>query len=171
PLEKVMNQLALQISHEAHLHAEVHDGVRPSAQIDGCHAEPLVPRHYAVPRAGDALAATERARHGFAERDADILDGVVLVDVEISLGADSKVEGAVSRHQLQHVIQKADAGGDVVAGVPFDAKAHANLRLASLPVDYGAAHKPSRASMTTSVWRASPSVTRVRPPHPGAIQR
>jgi hypothetical protein len=76
---------------------------------------------------------------------------VVLVDVEISLRANLEIECAVTSHQLEHVIEKANASGDVVPALALDANAHANLCFACPPVDYGATHKPSNASMTISV--------------------
>ena len=55
----------------------------------------------------------ERLRHGFAERDADVLDRVVLIDVEIARRPSQlQIEPAVTREQLEHVIEEADAGAD-----------------------------------------------------------
>ena len=73
----------------------------------------------------------------------------------------------MARHQLEHVVEKADARANVVAALALDADADANLRLARSPVDYGTAHKPSSASMTISVWRTRPAVMRMQPPQPG----
>ena len=41
----------------------------------------------------------ERLRHGLAERDAEILDGVMLIDVEIAVRVDLQVERAVPRER------------------------------------------------------------------------
>ena len=51
----------------------------------------------------------------FAERDADVFDGVMLIDVEIAGGLDLQVEAAVPGDQVEHVIEKADAGAVLVA--------------------------------------------------------
>ena len=58
--------------------------MRPAAQIDRRDRERFVHRHHEVAGAVDALAVAERLGHRLAERDAEILDGVVLVDVEIA---------------------------------------------------------------------------------------
>ena len=50
--------------------------------------------------------------HGFAERDAGVFDGVVLIDVEIAFGFDVQIESAVARDEIEHVVEEADAGGD-----------------------------------------------------------
>ena len=47
----------------------------------------FVHRHHEVAGAIDAAAVAERLRHRFAERDADVFDGVMLIDVEVAGGA------------------------------------------------------------------------------------
>jgi hypothetical protein len=69
-------------------------------------------------------AVAERLRETrLAERDADVLDRVVLVDVEVARGVQRQVEAAVPREQLEHVVEEADAGADVVAALAVEASA------------------------------------------------
>ena len=63
---------------------EIDDRVRPAAEIDGRDGERLVHRHHEVAGAVDAAAVAERRRDGLAERDAEVLDRVVLIDVEVA---------------------------------------------------------------------------------------
>ena len=57
------------------------------AEIDGGDGERFVHRHDEIAGAVDALLVAERAIDSLAERDADVFDGVVLVDVEVALAA------------------------------------------------------------------------------------
>ena len=66
-----------------------------------------------MPRLSPSAWATRRAEH-----DADILGGVVEVDVQVALGADREVEQAVAGEGGQHVVEEADAGGNVRRPVP-----------------------------------------------------
>ena len=75
-----------------------------------------------------------------AEHDADVLDGVMLVDVEVALGVHRQVHDAVPGHQLQHVVQEADAGPHVVAPRPVQVEPDRDGRLAGAPVDQSFAH-------------------------------
>ena len=75
-----------------------------------------------------------------AEHDADVFDGVVLVDVEIAVGVKLQIEAAVLGEQLQHVIEEADAGGDVVAAAAFDLERAADLGLFGVALDGGGSH-------------------------------
>ena len=72
---------------------------------------------------------------GLAERDADVLDRVVLIDVEVAGGVQREVEAAVPREQLQHVIEKTDAGADVVASLAVEDQPAANLRFGRPPIE------------------------------------
>ena len=50
--------------------------------------------------------------HRLAERDADILGGVVVVDVQVALGLHGEIDAGMPRQQVQHVVEEADSGGD-----------------------------------------------------------
>ena len=76
--------------------------------------------------------------HRLAERDADVFDGVVLIDVEVARGLHLQVEAAVARDQIQHVIEKADAGAVVVAALAVEGQRHLDLRLGRPAIDYAA---------------------------------
>jgi hypothetical protein len=41
---------------------------------------------------GDALHVAERLLHRLAERDADVLSGMVVVDVQVALGIDREID-------------------------------------------------------------------------------
>ena len=72
----------------------------------------LVHRHMHVGIAGDALHVAERLLDRLAERDADVLGGVVVVDVQVALGLDGQVDAGMARQQVEHVVEEADAGRD-----------------------------------------------------------
>ena len=92
PLEEVVHELGLQIADPRRPDPQVHRGVRPAREIDRGDGQRFVHRHDEVPGALDAAARAERLVHGLAERDAEVLDRVMLVDVEVSPRVDDKVE-------------------------------------------------------------------------------
>ena len=63
-----------------------------------------------------------------ADHDAGVFDGVVLIDIEIAFGCELEIEAAVFGEELQHVIEEADAGRNLVASAAFDAEFAADLR-------------------------------------------
>ena len=138
--------------------------MRPAAQVERDDGQRLVHRHDEVAGAVDAAAIAQRLRHRFAERDAEVLDRVMLIDVEIAGGLDVEVEGAVPREQLQHVIEKPDAGRDGIAAASLDRQLQLDLRLVRLAIDHCAPHRySSMAATAASVASTVPVVTRMQP--------
>ncbi len=85
-LEPFLHQFGVEradlVAHELGLeHQE-----RPARDVDRHARQRLVHRHVHVGVAGDALHVAERLLHRLAERDADILGGVVVVDMQVALG-------------------------------------------------------------------------------------
>ena len=113
--------------------------MRPAAQVDRRDGQRLVHRHHEVAGAIDAALVADGRQHRFAERDAGVFDGVMLIDVEIAGGLDLEIEAAVPRHQVQHVIEKADAGAVLVLALAVERQRDLDLRFGGAPIDYRAA--------------------------------
>src|SRR6266511_993684 len=76
-----------------------------------------------------------------SQRDADILHGVVIVDMQVPGGPDLQVEESVARDVVQHMIEETDPRGDVPFTLPVNFQHEIdlgfrcltmNLRIASL---------------------------------------
>ena len=85
---------------------------RPAGNVDRDAGQRLVHRQVDVGVARDALHVAERLLHRLAERDADILGRVVVIDVQVALGPHRDVDQRVARQLVEHVVEKADAGRD-----------------------------------------------------------
>ena len=81
----------------------------------------------------------ERLGQCLAEHDAAILDRVVEVDVEVALGLELDVDQGVAGKLLEHVIEEADAGRDIVGACPIEVEARGDARFLGLAVDRGPA--------------------------------
>ena len=81
------------------------------------------------------LRSPSAFEHRLAERDADVLDGVVLIDVEVARGVQRQVEAAMPGEQLEHVVEEADAGANVVAALSVDRQRARDLRFRRLAVE------------------------------------
>ena len=136
PLEEIVDQLGLQIADEAHRDLGVDHGMRAAAQIDRGDRQRFVHRHHEVAGAVDAALVADRRRHRLAERNADVFDGVMLIDVEVAGGLHLEIEAAMARDEIQHVIEKADAGAVVVAALAVERQRDLDLRFRRAPIDY-----------------------------------
>jgi hypothetical protein len=66
---------------------------------------------------------------------ANILDRMVLVNLEIAARRNLKIESAMTGEQLEHVIEKVDAGGNLVASAPVQVQADVDVGLGGFAVD------------------------------------
>ncbi len=87
--------------------------VGAARQVDGDAGERLVDRDLRVTEPLDAGAVAPRLGERLPERDADVLDGVVLVDLQVAVGVDGQVEPAVPAELVEHVVEERHAGRHV----------------------------------------------------------
>ena len=116
------------------------DQERPAGEVEGGADQRLVHRQQARPVAADAGLVAEGLGEGAAERDADVLDGVVVVDVQIAGGAGLEVEERVAGELVEHVVEEADAGPVVVPAGAVEIEADRQGGLGGGAADFGAAH-------------------------------
>ena len=95
----------------------------------------LVHRQMAASIAVDAGLAAERPAEGLTETDADIFDGMMVIDFDIALGRYRQVEKAVHGKEGKHVIEERDTGIDRRLAFPVQVENQMYIRLPCLPFD------------------------------------
>ena len=133
--EEVGDQFGLQVADQARANLGVNGEGGAAAQVDGGDGEGFVHRHEEVSGAQNAALVAECAVECLAERDADVFDGVMLIDIEIAVALEFEIECAVAREQLQHVIEEANAGGDFVLAAAFDGEPDGDARFCGVALD------------------------------------
>ena len=172
PFEEIVDQLGLQIADAHDAHGEVYRGVGAATEIDRGHRQRLVHRHDEVAGAIDSAPVAQSRRDRFAEGYADVLDGMMLIDVEIAGRGESQIERAVPGDQFEHVIEEANAGADPVPAVAVEIDRHRDTRLGRAPVNYTAPHNTSSMLCTRRrVCSTMPVPIRMQPAHPGSVDR
>src|SRR5258708_4162871 len=100
------------------------------------------------------------------------VDGVMLVHVEIAVRFYLKIERPVPRDELEHVVQKPDAGVHGVSALALDTQRDGDAGLFRPSLDYGAAHKTSSiAAMQRRVCSTIPVAMPTEPAQPGSFDR
>ena len=130
------------------------DQVRPARNVERDAGQRLVHRQVDAGVAGDALLVAQRLGHGLAEHDAGILGRVVEVDVQVALGLERDVDQGVAGELLQHVVEEADAGRDVIGAGAVEIDGGLDLGLLGGALDGGL---PLHGNFALLAWRASPS--------------
>src|SRR5579884_4457561 len=136
PLKEVVYELGLQVADQPRLYFRINDGCDPSTQVYGGKAEGFVHRHQEISGAHNALLIAERAVKGFAQRDAYVFNGVVLVYVEITLAEQLQIKCSVPREEFEHVVEKTNAGTDLVSPCALNREAQRNLRFRCFAIDF-----------------------------------
>ena len=67
--------------------------------------------------ARDALEVSQSLFEGLPERDADVLGGVMMINVKIARGGHIQVEAGMMSEKIKHVVEKANAGRDRRSGL------------------------------------------------------
>ena len=89
--------------------------------------------------AHDAAQVAQSLAQGLSERDADILDGVMLVDMQIAFGCDLDIHQRMARQLVEHVVEKADAGRNLARAGSLDRELDGNVGFFRLARDLGLA--------------------------------
>ena len=116
-LEEVVEEVGWQATDFAAEEAQVEHGVRPPAQVDRGAGKRFIEGHVGGAGADEPGLIAGSLGEGLAEADADVFDGVVVVDPEVAGAADFEVEHAVFGDVAEHVVEEADPGlGDELPG-------------------------------------------------------
>src|SRR5579863_650586 len=126
--KEIVDQFALQIADLPVAHLRVNDRRGATSKINRGERKRFIHRHQKVAGAQNASFSAERQAEGFTQRDPDILDGVVLIYVEITPGVNFEIKRAVAGKQLEHVIEEAYAGRDAVPAMAIHAQLQPDAR-------------------------------------------
>ena len=118
---------------------EIVDEAGPPGEIEHDHGQRFVHGQQKGAVAADAALVAERLLERLAEGQPDVLDGVMAVDVEIAARGDHQIEAAVMSEELEHVIEKADAGAHLGGARAVERERHGDIGLAGDAMDLCAA--------------------------------
>jgi hypothetical protein len=139
-LEPLAHQLGVEGADLLGRKRAAEDQERPSRDVERDPRQRLVHGQVDIGVAGDAPLVAERLEKRLAEGDAGILGAVVVVDMEIARHLHVEVEEGVARQELQHVVEKADAGGDAGLSRAVEGKGYGHIGLGGAAADARGAH-------------------------------
>ena len=114
---------------------QVDHGIRTAADVDDRMGERLVHRDRALAEPGDPGSIAERLGERRAEDERDVLDRVVLVDLEVAVGADGEIEQAMVREGAEQVIVEPDARVDRPVALAIEPERDRDVGLRGGPGD------------------------------------
>ena len=108
-VEKLPRHLGVHAAAALACKAGVVHKVGPPAQIDGAECQRLIHRQHAAAVPHQPGLVAQRFFYGRAQRNADVLNGVMAVYVQVAAAGDAYIKQAVAGKAVQHVVKKADA--------------------------------------------------------------
>ena len=127
-LEEVMEHLSGDIAYLFAMELGIPNEPGTAAEVEGDLAEAIVHGETEAVAANAALVA-EGLEDAFAESDAGILDGVVLIDVEIALDVYGEVHARMTAYLFEHVVEEDEAGGDVATACAVEVEGDLDVGL------------------------------------------
>ena len=91
--------------------------------------------------AGDTGHGTKRLLHRLSQRDADVLGGVVIVDMKIAIRLDRDVDPRMPGQQIEHMVEEADPGRNLRHTRTVEVHRHLDVGLLGLALDRRRAHE------------------------------
>ncbi len=152
-LEELVGQLRVEGADHAALEVDAHVQPRATREVDHHARQRLVERHVGVAVAAQPLLVAHRLRDRLAERDADVFDRVVAVDVQIAVARDVEVDQPVAGDLVEHVVEEADAGGKLGSPRAVKVQGHTDLRLVGV-ADYVGSAVHDRFAFIASIIRS-----------------
>ena len=108
-LPEVFDQFAVEFADLLCRELGTEDHEVTAAEVDRGGDERLFHRKREMSVASNALLVTDCLLDRLAQADSDVLDRVVLVDVEVTVGSYLQVEYSVPREEFEHMVEEADA--------------------------------------------------------------
>src|SRR5450755_4001097 len=91
----------------------------------------------------NALLVADRARNGLTQRDADVLDRVMRIDVQVAVRLDVEIDEAMPRDLVEHVIEEGHTTRELRVAAAVEVDADRDLRLGGIATDARAAREDS----------------------------
>src|SRR5882672_471917 len=168
-LEKLVHQVDIELADQGARELDVVFEPGPAGEVDHHARQRLVERHVGVAEAAYARLVADRLGERLAERDADVLDGMVAVDVQVALGFDLEVDHGVARNLVEHVLEERQAGRELGRAFAVQVELHPDLGFFGISSDFSGSHDSASRKAVSSIRFSSgvPTVMRMHWAMPG----
>ena len=139
-MEPVLKKLGIHLAQTRLAETCLPDQKRTARNIDSDPAQRLVHRRIRMAVTDDSRLVTQRLCQSLADRERAIFGGVVLVDMQVTVDPAGQVDQRMPRKLFDHMIEKADPGGDIETTGPVEVQLDENIGLMGLAFYTGGAH-------------------------------
>jgi hypothetical protein len=138
--EEILEQLSLQIAYVNNCDLLIVNQRRAAPEIYRNHGQRLIHGLEEIASAINASPISQCSSEEISEHDACVFDSVMLIDIEIAISLQFEIEAAMFAEQLEHVIQEADAGQNLIRSPAFDNEATRDAGFLRFAIQAGFSH-------------------------------
>src|SRR5258708_756897 len=181
--EQIVYKLRLQIANTQSADLGINYRRGASSEIHRGQTERFVHWHDKITGAQNAAAIAQSTIKNLTQRDPNILNRVMLINIQVALRRQFQIEASMSSKELHHVVEETDACGDLILSVTLDREGDLDLRFRGLAMEGRFPHictscrslnlstTSRRAAIRARVCSLDPTVSRTHPSHPGSELR
>ncbi len=140
PLKEFAGQVDIESADRGTLERHIELQARAPGEIDDHARQRLVERHISVSVTAQSLLVAPGLRQRLANGDADILDRMMRIDMQIALGFDLEIDESVARYLIEHMIEKRNAGGKPSLTAAIEIKTDGNPGFESVSANFSLPH-------------------------------
>lgn len=155
-MKELAHQLCVERANLLSGKIDLPDQKRASRNIKSGTHQCVVHRKQTRAIAHDTALVADRLSNGLTQSDANVLDGVMVVDMQIALAANCHVDQGVPGQLVKHVVKEPHAGSHVILSGAIEIDRHGNCGLGGFTDQFSTAHQlgSSRAPLTVSISQA-----------------
>jgi len=129
-LKEFVKQIDIELTDMRAAKINRHFQTRTTRKIDHYPAQSFIQGHIGMPIPANTFLVADSVGECLTERNPDILDGVVRVNVQISVGVDIQIDHPMPSDLVKHVLEKRYSGDQMtLAGsIKIDGCAHLGLQ-------------------------------------------
>ena len=145
--KKIVDQFGRKGANPLLLDRQVVGQKGPSAEIDDAVHQGFVERYAGFAKAANAALIAQRSAKRLAQRQADIFNRMMIVNLDVARGLERQIKEAVPGEQLQHMVEKGHPGGNLVLTAAVKLKTEPNVGLVCFAVQVCAALRHLRCRL------------------------
>lgn len=155
-LEELPDQINVETPDQGTTEIKVKNQPGSPGQINHHARQGLVKWHIGVTIAANPFFIANRLGKGLPQRNADVFDSMVRIDMQIAFSLDLKVDQAVTGYLIQHVIQKRNARRENATPRSIEIKTNRHLGFQGISADFGLPHAHLNAVLQKE-WMGAPA--------------
>ena len=137
--KKIVDQFGRKCADPLLLDRQVVGQKGSSAEINDAVHQGFVERYAGFAKAATAALIAQRGAKRLAQRQADIFNCMMIVNLDVARGLERQIKEAVPGEQLQHMVEKGHPGGNLVLAAAVKLKTEPNVGFVCFAVQVCAA--------------------------------